>query len=89
MAVKIRLRRMGAKKMPRYRMVVSDSRMTPTGRFIEDLGYYDPTKDPEVLEVDEERALDWLKKGAQPSGTAKALLRKLGVLEQYAEERSG
>ncbi|HHZ16492.1 MAG TPA: 30S ribosomal protein S16 [Peptococcaceae bacterium] len=80
MATRIRLRRMGAKKAPFYRLVVADSRTPRDGRFIEEIGYYDPTKDPIVLKVDEERALYWLKTGAQPSETVKSLLNKAGIL---------
>lgn len=80
MAVKIRLRRMGAKKAPFYRIVVADSRYPRDGRFIEELGYYDPTKEPSVLKVDEEKAKSWIANGAQPTDTVKALLRKNGTL---------
>ena len=79
MSVKIRLRRMGAKKAPFYRIVVADSRYPRDGRFIEEVGYYDPTKEPSVIKVDAEKATDWLKKGAQPTDTAKALLVKANV----------
>ena len=80
MAVKIRLRRMGAKKAPFYRLVVADSRYPRDGRFIEEIGYYDPTKEPSVLKVDEEKAKSWIAKGAQPTDTVKALLKKNGTL---------
>ena len=80
MAVKIRLRRMGAKKAPFYRLVVADSRYPRDGRFIEEIGYYDPTKEPTVLKVDEEKAKSWIAKGAQPTDTVKALLKKNGTL---------
>ncbi|MCL2338316.1 MAG: 30S ribosomal protein S16 [Firmicutes bacterium] len=79
MAVKIRLKRMGAKKNPFYRIVVADSRSPRDGRFIEEIGYYDPLKDPAVIKVDEEKAAAWLSKGAQMTETAKALLKKAGV----------
>ena len=78
--VKIRLRRMGAKKAPFYRLVVADSRYPRDGRFIEEIGYYDPTKEPSVLKVDEEKAKSWIAKGAQPTDTVKALLKKNGTL---------
>ena len=78
MAVKIRLRRMGAKKAPFYRIVVADSRYPRDGRFIEELGYYDPTKEPSVLKVDDEKAKSWIANGAQPTDTVKALLKKIG-----------
>ncbi len=80
MAVKIRLRRMGAKKAPFYRVVVADSRYPRDGRFIEEIGYYDPTKDPVVLKVDDEKAKSWIAKGAQPTETVKALLKKNGTI---------
>ena len=80
MATKIRLRRMGAKKAPFYRVVVADSRSPRDGRFIEEIGYYDPTKTPVVINIDEERAKYWVKTGAQPSETVKALLVKAGVV---------
>ncbi|MFA4885512.1 MAG: 30S ribosomal protein S16 [Desulfotomaculaceae bacterium] len=86
MAVKIRLRRMGAKKAPFYRIVVADSRSPRDGRFIEEIGYYDPLKNPVVINVNEERALDWLNKGAQLSETARALFKKAGVLKKTAGE---
>jgi ribosomal protein S16 len=74
MAVKIRLRRMGAKKAPFYRVVVADSRFPRDGRFIEELGYYDPTKDPSVIKIDTEKAQSWISKGAQPTDTVKKLI---------------
>jgi len=80
MATKIRLRRMGAKKAPFYRVVVADSRSPRDGRCIEELGYYDPTKDPAVIKIDEERAKYWVGTGAQPSDTVRALLVKAGVI---------
>lgn len=80
MAVKIRLRRMGAKKAPFYRIVVADSRYPRDGRFIEEMGYYDPTKEPSVLKVDDEKAKSWIANGAQPTDTVKALLKKNGTI---------
>lgn len=80
MAVKIRLRRMGAKKAPFYRIVVADSRYPRDGRFVEEIGYYDPTKNPSVVKVDADKAKDWIKKGAQPTDTVKVILKKEGVL---------
>ena len=80
MAVKIRLRRMGAKKAPFYRVVVADSRYTRDGRFIEELGYYDPTKEPSVVKIDGDKAKEWMANGAQPTDTVKALLKKEGIL---------
>ena len=78
--VKIRLRRMGAKKAPFYRIVVADSRYPRDGRFIEEIGTYDPTADPAQLKVDAERAQAWIKTGAQPTDTVKALLKKAGAI---------
>ena len=75
MAVKIRLRRMGAKKAPFYRVVVADSRYPRDGRFIEEIGYYDPIKEPVVVNIDKEKAEEWIKKGAQPTDTVKRLLK--------------
>ena len=77
--VKIRLRRMGAKKAPFYRIVVADSRYPRDGRFIEEIGTYDPKANPAELKVDVERAQAWIKTGAQPTETGKSLLKKAGV----------
>ena len=74
--VKIRLRRMGAKKAPFYRVVVADSRYPRDGRFIEEIGYYNPTTNPAEVKIDMDKANDWIKKGAQPTDTVKALLKK-------------
>ena len=81
MAVKIRLRRMGAKKKPFYRIIVADSRSPRDGRFIEELGTYDPLKDPSEIKVDGEKAKQWINNGAQPTETVKTLLKKAGVIE--------
>ena len=78
--VKIRLRRMGAKKAPFYRRVVADSRFPRDGRFIEELGTYNPLKEPAEIKVDAERAQAWIKDGAQPTDTVRSLLKKAGVL---------
>ena len=78
--VKIRLRRMGAKKAPFYRVVVADSRFARDGRFIEEIGYYDPTKEPSVLKIDAEKAKQWLDNGAQPTDTVREILKKAAVL---------
>lgn len=80
MAVKIRLRRMGAKKAPFYRIVVADSRYPRDGRFIEEIGYYDPTKNPSVIKVDAEKAKQWIANGAQPTDTVKKILKENGAL---------
>ena len=81
MAVKIRLRRMGAKKAPFYRIVVADSRSPRDGRCIEEIGYYNPLTDPAELKVDVERAQYWVGTGAQPSDTVRALLKKSGAID--------
>ena len=78
--VKIRLRRMGAKKSPFYRVVVADSRFARDGRFIEEIGYYDPTKNPSVVSIDADKAKQWLSNGAQPTDTVRELLKKASVL---------
>ena len=80
MAVKIRLRRMGAKKSPFYRIVVADSRFPRDGRFIEEIGYYNPMVEPKVVKVDPEKAKKWIANGAQPTDTVKALFKKHGVI---------
>ncbi len=79
MAVKIRLRRMGAKGAPFYRIVVADSRFPRDGRFIEEIGYYNPMEDPADLSVDTEKAQKWIANGAQPTDTVKVLLKKAGI----------
>lgn len=89
MAVKIRLNRMGAKKRPFYRIVVADSRAPRDGRFIEILGNYDSTKDPAVVNVDEEKVLDWMQKGAQPTDTVRSLLRKQGIMAKFDAIKRG
>ena len=80
MAVKIRLRRMGAKKAPFYRVVVADSRFPRDGRFIEEIGYYDPTKEPAGVQIDAEKAKKWIATGAQPTDTVRVLLKKNEIL---------
>lgn len=87
MAVKLRLKRMGAKKAPRYRIVVADSRFPRDGREIETIGWFNPTTEPETVQVDNEKALEWLKKGAQPSDTVRNILSKQGVMKQFHEEK--
>ena len=83
MAVKIRLTRLGAKKKPFYRIIVADSHSPRNGRFIEIIGNYDPTKEPAVVNVEEEKAIDWMMKGAQPTDTVRSLLSKKGVMAKY------
>lgn len=80
MAVKLRLKRMGQKKKPFYRIVAADSRAPRDGKFIEQIGYYNPVSQPEELKIDAEKAQKWLKTGAQPTDTVRALLKKSGVL---------
>lgn len=80
MATRIRLRRMGAKKAPFYRVVVADSHAPRDGRFVEEIGTYNPIMNPAVVEIDADRAKDWLSKGAQPSDTVRGLLRKAGII---------
>lgn len=88
MAVKIRLNRMGAKKNPFYRIVVADSRAPRDGRFIEVLGNYDPSQNPAVVNVDEEKVLDWMGKGAQLTDTVKNLFSKKGLMVKFAEAKN-
>ena len=78
--VKIRLRRVGAKKAPFYRVIIADSRYPRNGRFIEEIGTYDPLKEPSAIAIDAERAQTWLKNGAQPTDTVKVLLKKAGIV---------
>jgi small subunit ribosomal protein S16 len=80
MAVKIRLRRIGAKKAPFYRVVVADSRFPRDGRFIEEIGTYDPTRDPAQINIDGEKAKQWMANGAQPTDTVRVLLKKSNIL---------
>jgi small subunit ribosomal protein S16 len=86
MATKIRLKRMGSKRAPFYRVVVADSRYPRDGRFIEEIGYYDPTKNPVVVNIDADKAIKWLNTGAQVSETVKALMKKSGILKKRVEE---
>ena len=81
MAVKIRLRRMGSKKAPFYRVVVADSRYPRDGRFIEEIGTYNPLKNPAEINIDKESAAKWIANGAQPTDTVKAMLKKLDVIK--------
>ncbi len=87
MAVKIRLKRMGAKKSPYYRVVVADSRSPRDGRFVEEIGTYNPLTNPAQIQIKEDRALYWLQVGAQPSDTARSLLSKVGVMKKHHESR--
>jgi small subunit ribosomal protein S16 len=81
--VKIRLRRTGAKMKPSYRVIVSDSHSPRDGAFIEIIGHYNPRTDPETVVINEERALSWLKQGAQPTATASRLLTKTGIMDKF------
>ncbi len=81
MAVKIRLKRMGMKKKPFYRVVVADERAARDGRFIEEIGTYDPMTNPAQIKIDNEKATQWLKNGAQPTDTVRVLLKKTGAIE--------
>lgn len=87
LSVRIRLRRMGAKKKPFYRIVVADSRSPRDGRFIEEIGYYNPLTDPVTVKIDEEKALDWMQKGAQPSDTVRNLFSKQGIMQKFHERK--
>jgi small subunit ribosomal protein S16 len=88
LAVRIRLRRMGKKKSPFYRVVVTDIRSPRDGRFIEIIGTYDPRQNPAEIAIEEEKALYWLGKGATPSDTVRSLLSKIGIMKKFDEERS-
>ncbi|MBQ9773529.1 MAG: 30S ribosomal protein S16 [Clostridia bacterium] len=81
MAVKMRLRRLGAKKAPFYRVIVADSRSPRDGRFIEEIGYYNPLTEPAEIKIDAEKAKKWLGNGAQPTETVKSLLKKSGIVD--------
>lgn len=87
MALKIRLKRMGMKKSPFYRLVVAESTSPRDGRFVEEIGYYNPTKNPAELKIDEEKALSWLARGAQPTDTTRSLLSQAGILKKFDEMR--
>ena len=85
--VKLRLKRMGAKKTPAYRIVAADSRTRRDGREIQTIGTYDPTKNPAIVNIDEEKALKWLNEGAIPSDTVRALLSSNGIMKKYADSK--
>lgn len=89
MAVKLRLKRMGAKKAPFYRIVAADSRSPRDGRFIEQLGTYDPKTNPATVVLKEEEILRWLGNGAQPTDTVRSLLSKAGIMKKFAENKQG
>jgi len=87
MTTRIRLRRMGSNKRPFYRVVVADQRAPRDGRFIEAIGKYHPLNDPSLIEIDEERALHWLRVGAQPSNQVRNLMSRVGIWERFVAER--
>lgn len=89
MSVKIRMRRMGSKRKPFYRVVVADSRMPRDGRFIEEVGYYNPLTNPAEVKLEEDKVFDWLEKGAQPSDTVRSLLSKAGLMKRYHDAKYG
>ena len=88
MALKIRLKRMGAKKAPFYRIVVADARSPRDGKFIESIGYYDPVTTPANVKIDEEKAMKWMGNGAQPTDTVKNLFSKQGIMKKFAEAKN-
>ena len=87
MSVKIRMRRMGAKRKPFYRIVVADSRAPRDGRFIEEVGYYNPVSQPKELKLDEDKIFEWLKKGAQPSDPVRSFLSSAGLMAKLHDEK--
>lgn len=87
MAVRLRLKRMGAKKAPRYRIVAADARTRRDGREIDTIGWINPTTEPATVQLDAEKALKWLRTGAQPSDTVRNILQKQGVMKQFHEEK--
>jgi small subunit ribosomal protein S16 len=88
MSVKIRLKRVGKKKAPSYRVVVADSRSPRDGRIIESLGWYNPLVEPSAIHIDEEKALKWLNVGAQPTESVASLLKRTGVMERFEQTKS-
>ena len=88
MAVKIRLKRMGSKRKPFYRIVVADSRSPRDGRSIDQIGYYNPVVEPVEVKIDEEKALDWMTKGAKPSDTVRSLFSKQGIMQKFHDQKN-
>ncbi|MBR2544706.1 MAG: 30S ribosomal protein S16 [Erysipelotrichaceae bacterium] len=86
--VKLRLKRMGAKKQPSYRIVAADSRAPRDGRFIEIIGFYNPRSNPVEIKIDEEKALKWLNNGAQPSDTVRSILSREGIMKKFHEQKN-
>ena len=89
MSVKIRMRRMGSKRKPFYRIVVADSRMPRDGRFIEEVGYYNPLTTPDEVKLEEDKIFEWLEKGAQPLDTVRSLVSKAGLMTRYHDAKYG
>jgi len=88
MAVKIRLKRVGKKKAPTYRVVVADARSPRDGRIIENIGWYNPLVEPSAIKVDEEKVLQWLKVGAQPTESVTLLLKRIGIMDRFEQKKS-
>jgi small subunit ribosomal protein S16 len=88
MTVKIRLKRVGKKKAPSYRVVVADSRSPRDGRIIENLGWYNPRVEPSAIQIDAEKALSWLKEGAQPTDSVTSLLKRSGILDRFEQSKA-
>lgn len=88
MSVRIRLKRVGKKKAPSYRVVVADSRSPRDGRIIENIGWYNPLVEPSAIKIDEEKALNWLRVGAQPSESVMLLLKRTGIMDRFEQMRS-
>jgi small subunit ribosomal protein S16 len=88
MSVKIRLKRTGMKKAPSYRVVVADARSPRDGRIIEKIGWYDPRVEPSAIHIDEEKAMGWLKNGAQPTDSVSSLLKRAGILDRFLQEKA-
>ncbi|SRR5258707_8517283 len=88
MAVKIRLKRVGKKKAPSYRVVVADARSPRDGRIIENIGWYNPLVEPSAVQIDEAKAISWLKNGAQPTDSVNSLLKRTGILERYEQAKA-
>ena len=88
MTVKIRLKRVGKKKAPSYRVVVADSRSPRDGRIIENIGWYNPRVEPSAIHIDKEKALGWLKNGAQPTESVTSLLKRIGVMDRFKETKT-
>jgi len=88
MSVKIRLKRVGKKKAPSYRVVIADSRSPRDGRIIENIGWYNPLVEPSAIHIDEEKAIGWLKNGAQPTESVASLLKRSGITERFEQSKS-